>query len=132
MDAEFLADDPRFVTLKERVAHMDLIDAAVSDWTSAHPTAWLFDKLMAAHVPCSPVRTLDEVINDENMHARGALTWIDHPEYGRMVVQQSPFNFEGVPRVSLRPSRPLGADTREVLGEIAVLDEAVISEITQS
>ncbi|WP_394999343.1 CoA transferase [Sphingomonas sp.] len=65
--------------------------------------------------PCAPVRTLEEVINDENMHARGALEWQDHPEYGRIVVQQSPFRFDGVPRFPLKPSQSLGEDTEAIL-----------------
>jgi CoA:oxalate CoA-transferase len=115
MGAEGLADDERFATLKDRVEHMDLIDATVTDWTSRHSSSALFEQMMAAHVPCAPVRTLDEVVADPNMHARGALAWIDHPEYGRIVVQQSPFCFEGVPRIPLEPSRSLGADTQDIL-----------------
>ncbi|MYM00149.1 CoA transferase [Novosphingobium sp. FGD1] len=119
MGAEALADDERFATLKARVEHMDLIDATVTDWTSRHPSSALFEQMMAAHVPCAPVRTLDEVVADANMHARGALAWIEHPEYGRIVVQQSPFRFDGVPRIPLAPSRPLGADTQDILGKRA-------------
>ena len=73
---------------------------------------------MAAKVPCAPVRTLDEVVNDPNMHARGALEWQDHPQLGRIVVQQSPLRYDGVPPHPLEPSRELGADTERVLGEI--------------
>lgn len=130
MGAEGLADDPRFSTLKERVAHMDLIDAAVTDWTKDFTTEDLFQRMMAAHVPCAPVRTLDEVMNDPNMHARGSLTWIDHPDYGRIVVQQSPFAFDGVPRVPLRPSQPLGADTQAILKDRLHLDDATIASAT--
>ncbi|PZU56820.1 MAG: CoA transferase [Sphingobium sp.] len=130
MDAEALADDPRFTTLTARVAHMDLIDATVSDWTRQHATADLFEWLMEAHVPSAPVRTLEEVINDPNMHARGALTHIDHPEYGRIVVQQSPFCFDGVPRVPLTPSRPLAADRAEILAGQLGLDDETIKRAT--
>jgi CoA:oxalate CoA-transferase len=130
MDAEALGSDPRFTTLKSRVAHMDLIDATVSDWTSRHHTSDLFQRLMDAHVPCAPVRTLDEVVNDPNMHARGALTHIDHPEYGRIVVQQSPFCFDGVPRFPLTPSRPLGADSAEILADRAGMDAIAIGRAT--
>ncbi len=130
MSAEHLADDPRFATLKERVAHMDLVDTAVGNWTRQFTTAELFAKMMDAHVPCAPVRTLDEVMNDPNMHARGSLTWIDHPEYGRIVVQQSPFAFDGVPRVPLCPSQPLGADTQAILRDRLNLDDATIASAT--
>jgi formyl-CoA transferase len=121
-----LAEDPRFATLKDRVANIDAIDALVSAWTSQHPKQWLFDAMMAAHVPCAPVRTLDEVVNDPNMHARGALEWQDHPQFGRIVVQQSPLRFDGSERFPLTPSRPLGADTDDVLkGRLGWDDERI-------
>jgi hypothetical protein len=34
-------------------------------------------------------------MHDENMHARGCLQWIDHPELDRVVLPHSPFVFEG-------------------------------------
>lgn len=124
MERPDLANDPRYASLKQRVADMDTIDAAVGAWTSTLPSAEVFARLMAAHVPCAPVRELGEVMEDPNMHARGALVRIDHPEYGRIVVQQSPLRYDGVPPHPLEPSRPLGADTREVLdARTALADE---------
>jgi CoA:oxalate CoA-transferase len=122
MGRTHLADDPRYATLKARVAQMDVIDALVEDWTRGQTTQAVFDQLIAAHLPSAPVRNLDQVMNDANMHARGALTRIDHPEFGPMVVQQSPLRFDGVPQRPLEPSRPLGADTARVLGERTGLD----------
>lgn len=117
MGRDDLAEDPRFANLSSRVAHMDLIDETVSAWTTTLSKAELFEKMMAAKVPCAPVRTLDEVMHDANMHARGSLVWQDHPELGRIVVQQTPFRFDGVDPVEIAPSRPLGADTEAVIAE---------------
>lgn len=110
-----LIDDARFASLKKRVEAMDEVDAIVSGWTSLRPKAEAFETLMANKVPCAPVRRLDEVVSDPNMHARGALQWQDHPELGRIVVMHSPLRFDGVERIPLRPSRELGADTEAVL-----------------
>jgi formyl-CoA transferase len=54
---------------------------------------------------------------DENMHARGSLQWVDHPELGRVVLQNSPLIFEGVDRHPLEPSLPLGACNDQVFGD---------------
>lgn len=110
-----LADDPRFGSLKGRVAHMDEVDAIVSAWTSPRTKEDAFQALMGAGVPCAPVRDLQEVMNDPNMHARGALQWQNHPEHGRIVVQHSPLRFAGVTPRPLEPSHALGADTTAVL-----------------
>lgn len=112
-----LGNDPRFDTLKKRVEHMDAIDALVSEFTANHAKQALFELLMEHRVACAPVRELDEVVNDPNMHARGALQWQDHPELGRIAVQHSPLRFSGTPLRPMEPSRPLGADTAAVLTE---------------
>lgn len=113
-----LADDPDFATLSARVANMDRIDEIVGAWTATLSTDLAFERLMAAKVPCAPVRTLEQVMNDANMHARGALAWIDHPELGTIVVQRSPLRFDDVELITPQPSRPLGADTAAVLQEL--------------
>lgn len=113
-----LADDPDFATLSARVANMDRIDGIVGAWTATLSTDLAFERLMAAKVPCAPVRTLEQVMNDANMHARGALAWIDHPELGKIVVQRSPLRFADVDLITPKPSRPLGADTATVLQEL--------------
>ena len=117
MDRQDLADDPRFASLRDRVAHIDEVDAAVSAWTATRSKEALFTHLMAHRVPCAPVRSLDEVVHDPHMHERGALQWQDHPELGRIVVQHSPLRFAGSPLRELQPSRTLGADTDALLQE---------------
>jgi CoA:oxalate CoA-transferase len=129
MGRDELAEDPRFASLKSRVAHMDLIDETVSDWTRRHPKAHLFETMMGGKVPCAPVRTLDEVMHDPNMHARGALQWQDHPELGRIVIQQTPFRFDGIPLIEIEPSHALGADNAAVLRQRLGLDGDAIARL---
>jgi len=124
-----LADDPRFADLRSRVEHMDPVDEIVSGWTAGKPKQELFELLMRHHVPCAPVREIDEVVNDAHMHARGALTWIDHPELGRMVAQRSPLRFEGTPLTELRPSGRLGQHNSAVYGDWLGLSAAEVGEL---
>lgn len=125
-----LLDDPRFGSLKLRVQAMDAVDDIVAAFTRTRGKQELFDTLMAAHVPCAPVRDLTEVMNDPNMHARGALQWQNHPEFGRIVVPHSPLRFAGTPLRPLEPSHALGADTHAVLHERLGWDETHIEQAT--
>ena len=111
-----LLDDPRFASRAARVANMQAVDDLIEDWTRTRPRAEIADKLLAAGVPSAPVRELGEVVLDANMHARGSLQWVDHPDLGRVVLPHSPLVFEGSERRPLRPSVGLGADNREVFG----------------
>jgi CoA:oxalate CoA-transferase len=111
-----LKDDPRFLTRSARVQNMRDVDALLESWTSQHPKEEIAEKLLAASVPCAPVRELSEVILDRNMHARGSLQWLDHPELGRVVLPHTPLQFDETPRIPLRPSAKLGQDNTAIYG----------------
>jgi formyl-CoA transferase len=111
-----LKEDPRFVNRSARVAHFADVDALIESWTKTLTKNEVAQRMLAAKVPCAPVRDLNEVMHDENMHARGSLQWVDHPDLGRVVLPHSPLVFEGVARRPLEPSRPLGSSNADVFG----------------
>jgi CoA:oxalate CoA-transferase len=129
MGRDDLLVDPRFSALKDRVAHMDLVDEIVAGWTEGFDKQPLFDLLIARHVPCAPVRDLAEVVNDPHMHARGALERIDHPELGEITVPRSALRFEGTALTELTPSSALGAENDGVYGEWLGLSDAEIQTL---
>ncbi|HEY4374461.1 MAG TPA: CoA transferase [Burkholderiales bacterium] len=112
-----LKEDPRLITRSTRVANFDLVDELIETWTKTQSKDEVARLMLAAKVPCAPVRDLAEVMNDENMHARGSLQWIDHPALGRVVLPHSPLIFEGTQRRPIEPSLPLGASNDEVFGD---------------
>ena len=122
MGRDDLAADPRFATLKDRVAHVDEIDRVVGEWTARFEKQALFALLQRHRVPCAPVRELAEVVNDPHMHERGSLQWQDHPELGRIVVQHSAMRYGGSDLRPLEPSHKLGADADRVLADHAGCD----------
>ncbi len=129
MGRQDLLDDPRFVGLKARADNMQAIDDLIGGWTVTFLKQDLADLLLANRVPCSPVRTVDEVVNDRHMHARGALEWIDHPQFGRLVLQRSPLRFEGTARVPLTPSATLGQHNHDIYGEWLGLSDAELQDL---
>jgi crotonobetainyl-CoA:carnitine CoA-transferase CaiB-like acyl-CoA transferase len=119
-------DDPRFCDLAARVAHMDEVDALVTDFTRHFEKQELFELLMANRVACAPVRDLDEVVNDRHMHERGALQHVVHPLYGDVVLPTSPLRFAGAPPMPLEPSGVLGRDNDQVYRDWLGLDAGEI------
>ena len=111
-----LKDDARFITRSSRVVNFAAVDQLIENWTKTQTKNEVADRMLTAAVPCAPVRDLVEVMNDENMHARGSLQWIDHPELGRVALPHSPLVFEGTERRPLEPSLPLGASNDAVFG----------------
>ena len=112
-----LKDDSRFHTRSTRVAHFAAVDELIEGWTKTLTKNEVARRMLAAKVPCAPVRDLLEVMHDENMHARGSLQWIDHPELGRIALPHSPLVFEGTERRPIEPSLPLGASNDAVFGD---------------
>jgi formyl-CoA transferase len=112
-----LKEDPRFLTRSSRVVNFAAVDELIESWTKTLTKNEVARRMLAEKVPCAPVRDLTEVMHDENMHARGSLQWIDHPELGRVVLPHSPLIFEGTERRPIEPSLPLGAANDVVFGD---------------
>ncbi len=117
MGREDLKEDARFADLKSRIAHMDEVDELVGQWTAGIAREPLTALLRLHRVPHAPVRDLEEVVNDPNMHARGSLQWVEHPEFGRVPLPHSPIRFDGTPLLPLEPSQRLGAQNDAVYGQ---------------
>jgi len=112
-----LKEDPRFLTRSARVANFAAVDELIESWTKTLTKDEVARRMLAATVPCAPVRNLSEVMHDENMHARGSLQWIDHPSLGRVILPHSPLVFEGLERRPIQPSLSLGASNDAVFGD---------------
>lgn len=111
-----LKDDARFISRTSRVENFQAVDDLIENWTCKLSKYEIAQKMLDAKVPCAPVRGLSEVMVDENMHARGSLQWIDHPDLGRVVLPHSPLVFEGTDRRPIEPSLPLGSANDFVYG----------------
>jgi CoA:oxalate CoA-transferase len=132
MGREDLKHDPRFATNAGRVAHMDETDALVEAWTRTLPKMEVIARTKEYRIPCAPVRTAPEVMNDQHMHERGMLAHLDHPELGDIVVPNTPLRLHGTEKVGAAPSPAIGQHNAEIYGdwlghspsEIAALKEA--------
>jgi len=66
---EKLATDPRYQSLEGRNADRAHIRELIEAWAKAQSSVRsCLDQLDAAHVPCAKVQTIDEVVNDPQIH----------------------------------------------------------------
>ncbi len=107
-------------SMRQRVAHMEDVDAMVAQWSAGFQRDALFERLVQFRVPSSPVRDLHEVIRDPHMHARGTLLEIDHPNYGPITVNHSPLHYLGLGQPAYRPSPEYAADNTAIYAELGV------------
>ena len=116
---EDLLSDPAFASTPSRAAKMEEIDALVSDWTKVRTKDQVLAELTRAHVPCAPVRTTREVVEDPHLRERSVWADIDHPRRGKTKVPVSPIRLHGAPPPRVARRAPLlGEDTDRVLSDI--------------
>ena len=114
---EDLRDDPRLQTMHGRAQHHEEVSEVVAAWTVTLTKAEI-EALGRQHkIPLSPVRDVQEVMNDEHMHGRGTLEWVDHPELGRVILPTTPLRIHGTDIAPATPSPRLGQHNDEIYGE---------------
>ncbi len=120
-----LADDPRFRTNPDRIRHRaELIPMLETLFRTRPASAWLA-ALHAAGVPCGPIYTVDEIVEDPQVRAREMLVEIDHPSAGRITIPGLPVKCSGTPGSIRRPPPRLGEHTAEVLTDLGVTADDV-------
>ena len=123
--------EPLFASRSARVTNMDAVDKAIAEVTRTWTKNALFDQLVAARVPCAPVRELDEVVHDPHLHQTGMLKWVEHPLYGEMLAHGSPINFIGHRIPDYVPSGELGQDTEQVMKQFLGLPDEEYQALAQ-
>ena len=113
------AADPRFDTTGGRCVHMDDLDAVVGDWTRARTKDELAHVLKANKIPCAPVVTLPELMEDPHVRARGVVRTVTD-ERGEFTTLGSPLILSDSPMVVPRRAGALGEHTDSVLAELGM------------
>lgn len=108
--------DPRFATMPGRCDHMDEVDAVVARWTRTQDKEDIARALKDLKIPCAPVVTLSELLDDPHVRERGVLRTVTDDQ-GSFMTLGSPLFLSDSPMVE--PTRPggLGEHTEEVLSQ---------------
>jgi CoA:oxalate CoA-transferase len=115
---EDLAQDPRFLTNKSRLANRDMLDAIISAALAGAPLAVWSERLTAAEALFAPVRNFDDVFSDPSVRD-SMVANLSHPTAGSISVLQNPIRLASNPTAIERPPPLLGQHTQEVLAEVA-------------
>jgi crotonobetainyl-CoA:carnitine CoA-transferase CaiB-like acyl-CoA transferase len=115
-----LADDPRYRGNRERTEHGAEIDALIGEWTRTLDVADAARILAEAQVPSGPVYSVAEIVEDEQIRARGAVRHIDDDAGNRVATTAPVLRFRAHPTVLTHAARSVGADTAAVLHELGI------------
>ena len=122
-------DDPRFDTAAARKANEDDLDAAISAWTRGYDRWYTTALLQSKGIPAFPSMTVEDVVEDGHLAARGFIEALPHPEVGALRHTGIPYLLTARPNGVQRPAPCLGQHAREVLSEVLGYSDAQIDAL---
>ncbi|ASU83384.1 CoA transferase [Nocardiopsis gilva YIM 90087] len=125
-----LADDPRYATNPDRVAHRAELVGEISATLRVRPSEEWVKLLLAAGVPVGKVRGVLDAIRSAEAAGDDAVLGVEHPVAGPMEQIRAGFRLESAPGTAATdgPALPpplLGQHSAEVLRELGLPEERV-------
>ncbi|WP_112267175.1 formyl-CoA transferase [Lentzea terrae] len=117
-----LAEDPAWATPEVRLSKLDKAFALIEEWTEKHTKWEVMDKLNAHNIPCGPILSTKEIIEDETLAQLGTVVEVDHPERGTFKTVGNPLKLSDSVTEVQRPPL-LGEHNDEVLGALGYSTE---------
>jgi crotonobetainyl-CoA:carnitine CoA-transferase CaiB-like acyl-CoA transferase len=127
-----LLDDPRFAGRGPRMKNAAALNALIEAWTSSRTTEVVRRELFEKRaVPVVRVRTPKEVLNDPALHARGAVTTLEHPLMGqvRSMGIGNPIRFSKAHAQFDVPAQDLGQANTEILSGLLKMSDREMDEL---
>ncbi len=126
-----IADDPRFATNADRVAHRrELLDMLIPVFARRTTAEWV-DRLLDAGVPAGPIYRMSEVVADPQVAHRDMIVDLEHPRAGRIRITGVPVKLSETPGAVRTPPPTLGEHTEGVLGRLGVSAAEIASLRTE-
>ena len=110
-------DDPRFINPQMRSDNRALMIKLIGAIIITQPLAYWEKRLIENEVPCSPVNTIDKVVQQPQVHARDMVQEINLDGLGMMSMAGLPIKFSESPGAIRLPPPRLGQHTAEILAE---------------
>jgi crotonobetainyl-CoA:carnitine CoA-transferase CaiB-like acyl-CoA transferase len=129
---EDLIGDPRYDTRPKRVRMVDELDEIISKWASTITKDEAVNRLLSMKVPAGPVMNIDEIKEDEHLHARNMIVDLVHPTLGVLQDVKGPgfpIKFSKCLDEFDRGAPMMGADNQDIYGSLLGFDEKTMSEL---
>ena len=109
--------DPNFATPEARLPRLTQVFATVEKWTMTMTKFEAMDLLNAHDIPCGPILSMEEIMNEPSLRATGTVVEVDHPVRGKYLSVGNPIKMSDSP-TEVKRSPLLGEHTDEVLAEL--------------
>lgn len=85
-----LAEDPDWATPEARLDKLDKAFSLIEEWSRELPKWDVLSTLNAHNIPCGPIMSTREIIEDPTLRANGVVAEVEHPERGTYHTVASP------------------------------------------
>ena len=127
--------DPRFDSFDSRNAHVQATRDAIQESVGRLSRSVVLDKLVEHGVPCAPVRTAPEALQDPHFRDRGTLFDMRHAGLDSPIAAAAtgfPVLFDGEPLPQPPGAPTLGMHNRDVYSGILGIDERELRKLEAS
>jgi crotonobetainyl-CoA:carnitine CoA-transferase CaiB-like acyl-CoA transferase len=124
-----VAADPRFATNALRIANRSALMGLLRPQLAKRTTAQWVALLEPQAVPCGPVNTIADAINEPQCAARELVKTLEHPAIGPLQVIGNAVKMSDCATTATKAPPLLGEDTTDVLSRVLGLGSADIERL---
>jgi formyl-CoA transferase len=114
-----LTDDPEWSTPEARLPKLGKMFQLIEEWSSNLDKWDVLAQLNAHNIPCGPILSTKELIEDPSLVENNMIVTVDHPERGAFTTVGCPIKLSDSP-VKVETSPLLGQHNEEVYRELGV------------
>jgi formyl-CoA transferase len=115
-----MANDPRYVDNKDRVAHREILAAELAPTFATRQAGEWVDAFLDAGVPAGPINSYVEAFDNDHARSREAMIEIEHPIEGKFKALGFPVKMSGPGPTVRRPPPLLGEHTGAIVRELGL------------
>ncbi|CAM3706968.1 formyl-CoA transferase [Kibdelosporangium persicum] len=118
-----LTEDPEWATPEARLNKLDKMFQLIEEWSINH-TKWDVLAMLNKHnIPCGPILSTKEIINDDSLRANDMVVDVPHPQRGTFTTVGMPIKLSDSP-AEVERSPLLGEHNRDIyVQELGVAEE---------
>ena len=121
-------DAPEWESPGFRRQNTAVINEAVGAFTARFGRDEFVEHMQSNGIPCLPVNTPREFLEDEQIRARGFVQPVNHPRWGTYQHPGAPYLLDGQ-RLPVRPAPSVGEHNAEIYGRLLGMDPGEISAL---
>ncbi|MDQ0339956.1 crotonobetainyl-CoA:carnitine CoA-transferase CaiB-like acyl-CoA transferase [Caldalkalibacillus uzonensis] len=117
--------DPRFREGVDRQANVDTLAQLIQEIFITKPSQYWLDKMEAEGIPCGPILSYDQALQNEHILARDMVQEVEHPVAGKVKTLGFPGKLSATPGHIYRPAPTLGQHSEEILQSLRFSAEEI-------